>query len=420
MNHFHYQHGRLFAEDADLTKIADEIGTPFYVYSSATLERHYRVMEAALPKGTLIAYSVKANGNLAVLKTLAKLGAGADVVSGGELKKALAAGIPANKIVFSGVGKTQAEMKLALGAGIHQFNVESEPELVALNDVAKSLNKRAAITFRVNPDVDARTHAKITTGTAESKFGVPWSRAWAAYEHAEKMAAIEVVGIDMHIGSQITELGPFEAALTRVIDLVKRLRADGHTISRFDIGGGLGVPYANEKNLPTPEQYGALVTRLTKDLNVALIAEPGRLIAANAGALVSRVIYVKDGETKKFAVLDAGMNDLIRPALYDAHHEILSVKENTGGPTARYDVVGPVCESSDLFAREYEMPSLAAGDLVAIMTAGAYGAVMASAYNARTPAAEVLVKGDQWSVVKPKLDDDALIRQDRLAPWLQA
>jgi diaminopimelate decarboxylase len=336
------------------------------------------------------------------------------------LKKALAAGIPAHKIVFSGVGKTQAEMKLGLEAGIHQFNVESEPELAALNDVARSLNKRAAITFRVNPDVDARTHAKITTGTAEAKFGIPWSRASAAYVMASKMPAIEIVGIDMHIGSQITELGPFEAALTRVIDLIQRLRADGHQISRFDIGGGLGVSYGNEKNLPTPEQYGALVTRLTKDLNVALIAEPGRLIAANAGALISRVIYVKDGETKQFAVLDAGMNDLIRPALYDAHHEILSVKENTDGPTARYDVVGPVCETSDLFARDYPMPPLAAGDLVAIMTAGAYGAVMSSAYNARTPATEVLVKGGQWSVVKPKLDDDALIRQDRLPPWLQA
>jgi diaminopimelate decarboxylase len=419
MNHFHYQHGRLFAEDVDLTKIADEIGTPFYVYSNATLERHYRAIEAALPKDTLIAYSVKANGNLAVLKTLANLGAGADVVSGGELKKALIAGIPANKIVFSGVGKTSAEMNLALEAGIHQFNVESEPELVALNDVARSLNKRATITFRVNPDVDARTHAKITTGTAEAKFGIPWSRAWAAFEHAEKMEFIDVVGIDMHIGSQITELGPFEAAIGRIIDLLKRLRADDHELTRLDIGGGLGVPYAHEKNLPTPEQYGALVTRLTKDLGVSLIAEPGRLIAANAGALVSRVIYVKDGETRRFAVLDAGMNDLIRPALYDAHHEILSVKENTSGPAARYDVVGPVCESSDLFARDYLMPPLASGDLVAIMTAGAYGAVMASAYNARTPAAEVLVKGDAWSVVRPKLDDDALIRQDRLPPWLQ-
>ncbi|HEY1838016.1 MAG TPA: diaminopimelate decarboxylase [Rhizomicrobium sp.] len=420
MNHFRYQHGRLFAEDVDLANIAEAVGTPFYVYSTATLERHYRAMETALPKGTLIAYSVKANGNLAVLKTLAGLGAGADVVSGGELKKALAAGIPAGKIVFSGVGKTQAEMKLALEAGIHQFNVESEPELVALNDVARSLDARAAIAFRVNPDVDARTHAKITTGTAEAKFGIPWSRAVAAHEHAEKLAHIDVVGIDMHIGSQITELAPFEAALSRVIGLIKRLRADEHEISRFDIGGGLGVPYGKESELPTPEQYGALVTRLTKDLEVSLIAEPGRLIAAKAGALVSRVIYVKDGETKRFAVLDAGMNDLIRPALYDAHHAILSVNENTSAPTARYDVVGPVCESSDLFARDYLMAPLASGDLVAIMTAGAYGAVMASAYNARLPAAEVLVKGGQWSVVRPKLDDDALIRQDRLPPWLEA
>ncbi len=419
MNHFHYRSGRLFAEDADLTQIADDIGTPFYAYSSATLERHYRVFEAALPKSTLIAYSVKANGNLAVLKTLANLGAGADVVSGGELKKSLAAGIPANRIVFSGVGKTKAEMKLALDAGIHQFNVESEPELEALSEIAQQSGKRARVTFRVNPDVDARTHAKITTGTAESKFGIPWSRARAAYAMAAKMPAIEIVGIDMHIGSQITALAPFEAALARVIDLIKTLRTDGHAISRFDVGGGLGVLYAGQTTPPEPQSYGALVTRMTQGLGVALICEPGRLIAANAGVLVSRVIYVKDGETRQFAILDAGMNDLIRPALYDAHHEILSVKENTGA-SARYDVVGPVCESSDIFARDYAMPPLAAGDLVAIMTAGAYGAVMSSAYNARTPAAEVLVRGAQWSVVKPKRDDDALIRDDRLPPWLEA
>lgn len=419
MNHFHFRGGRLFAEDADLTEIANEIGTPFYAYSSATLERHYRVFEAALPKNTLIAYSVKANGNLAVLKTLANLGAGADVVSGGELKKALAAEIPAEKIVFSGIGKMKAEMKLALDAGIHQFNVESEPELEALNEIAQQSGKRAPVTFRVNPDVDARTHAKITTGTAESKFGIPWSRVRAAYAMAAQMPAIEIVGIDMHIGSQITALDPFEAALSRVIDLIETLRADGHAIARFDVGGGLGVPYAGETTLPDPQSYGALVTRLTKDFGVSLICEPGRLIAANAGVLVSRVIYVKDGETRQFAILDAGMNDLIRPALYDARHEILSVKENTGA-SARYDVVGPVCESSDLFARDYAMPPLAAGDLVAIMSAGAYGAVMSSAYNARTPSAEVLVRGAQWSVVKPKRDDNALIRDDRLPPWLQA
>jgi diaminopimelate decarboxylase len=419
MNPFHYRDGRLFAEDADLTKIADETGTPFYVYSSAALEWHYRAIEAALPKTALIAYSVKANGNLAVLKTLAQLGAGADVVSGGELKKALAAAIPADKIVFSGVGKTQDEMKLALEAHIHQFNVESEPELEALNGVAQTLGKRAPITFRINPDVDARTHAKITTGTAESKFGIPWRRAREAYAKAAKMPGIAIVGIDMHIGSQISELRPFEAALSRIVELIAQLRGDGHTIARMDIGGGLGVPYAGETSLPMPEAYGALVTRLTENLNVSLVAEPGRLIAANAGALVSRVIYVKQGETKLFAILDAGMNDLIRPALYDAHHEILSVKENTGGKTARYDVVGPVCESSDIFARALQMPPLTAGDLVAIMTAGAYGAVMSSAYNARQPAAEVLVRGSQWSVVKPKRDDDAFIRDDRLPPWLQ-
>jgi diaminopimelate decarboxylase len=418
MNRFHYRDGRLFAEDADLAQIAGETGTPVYVYSSAALERNYRAFVEALPRGTLIAYSVKANGNLAVLKTLADCGAGADVVSGGELKKALAATIPADRIVFSGVGKTQAEMKLALDAGIHQFNVESEPELEALNAVAREAGKRAPVALRINPDIDARTHAKITTGTAETKFGIPWSRAHAAYAAAAQMPAIEIIGIDMHIGSQITALGPFEAALMRVIALLRTLRAQGQAMSRLDVGGGLGVAYAGEDTLPCPKDYGALVTRLTHDLGVDLICEPGRAIAADAGVLVSRVIYVKDGETKKFAILDAGMNDLIRPALYDAHHDILSVRQDSGGEIARYDLVGPVCETADLFARDYPLPQLAAGDLVAIMTAGAYGAVMASAYNARAPAAEVLVKGGQWSVVRPKRDDDALVREDRLPPWL--
>ena len=420
MKHFPYRNGRMFAEDADLTTIADEIGTPFYVYSSAALRENYQAFADALPKNTLIAYSVKANGNLAVLRTLAKLGAGADVVSGGELKRALAAGIPASKIVFSGVGKTKTEMTLALDAGIHQFNVESEPELEALNDVARAMGRRAPVALRVNPDVDAQTHAKITTGTAESKFGIPWSRARQAYAMAAKMPAIAVAGIDMHIGSQITQLAPFEAALIRVIALIGSLRAEGHPISRLDIGGGLGVDYGGNGDLPTPEQYGALAARLTGDLEVALITEPGRAIAADAGALISRVIYVKAGETKSFAILDAGMNDLIRPALYDARHAILSVKENTGSRTARYVMVGPVCESSDIFARDCPMPMLAAGDLVAIMMTGAYGAVMSSAYNARTPAAEVMVNGAEWSVVRPKRDDDALISEDRLPRWLEA
>ena len=417
MNHFQYKDGRLFAEDVDLTALADKVGTPFYCYSSATLERHYRVFADAFPKDTLIAYSVKANGNLGVLKTLAQLGAGADVVSGGELKKALKAGIAANKIVFSGVGKTRAEMTLGLQAGIHQFNVESEPELTALNDVAKTFGMRAPITIRINPDVDAKTHAKITTGTSENKFGIPWSRAREAYKLAASLPSLEIVGVDMHIGSQITELAPFEAAFARVADLVKTLRADGHSIKRIDLGGGLGVPYApTDPAPPAPELYGAAVSRAVAGLGCELILEPGRLIAANAGVLVSRVTYVKEGEAKKFLILDAGMNDLIRPAMYDAHHEIVSVRE--AAPAAVYDVVGPVCESSDLFGSNRRLPELKEGDLVAILTAGAYGAVMASAYNARPPAAEVLVKGDQWAVVRPRMSDDELIGLDRIPGWL--
>jgi len=421
MNHFSYTNGRLHAEDVDLTAIADQVGTPFYCYSTATLERHYRVFASAFPKGTLVAFSVKANGNLAVLKTLARLGAGADVVSGGELKKALAAGIPASRIVFSGVGKTKLEMRLALEAGIHQFNVESEPELEALSEVATSLGKTAPITIRVNPDVDAKTHAKITTGTSEAKFGIPWSRAQAAYALAAKLPNIRVVGVDVHIGSQIVDLDPFEAAFRRVAELVKTLRADGHDIARVDLGGGLGVPYRNDNEPPPdPDAYGRMIAGVTKDLGAALIFEPGRLIAANAGILVSRVIYVKKGENKTFLIIDAGMNDLIRPAMYDAHHDIVPVVEPKAAAThARYDIVGPVCETSDLFASDRDMPSLKAGDLVAILTAGAYGAVMASAYNARPPAAEVLVKGGQWSVVRPRLDDDALIAADRIPAWLE-
>jgi diaminopimelate decarboxylase len=338
-------------------------------------------------------------------------------VSGGELKKALKAGIPANKIVFSGVGKTRAEMKLGLEAGIHQFNVESEPELLALNGMAASLGKRAAITIRVNPDVDAKTHAKITTGTSENKFGIPWSRAREAYKLAASLPALQIVGVDVHIGSQITELSPFEAAFARVADLVRSLRDDGHTISRIDLGGGLGVPYApTDPAPPAPELYGAAVSKAVAGLGCELILEPGRLIAANAGVLVSRVTYVKEGEARKFLILDAGMNDLIRPAMYDAHHEIVSVREGLAG--SLYDVVGPVCESSDLFGRDRRLPQMKDGDLVAILTAGAYGAVMASAYNARPPAAEVLVKGSEWAVVRPRMSDDELIGLDRIPGWL--
>jgi diaminopimelate decarboxylase len=420
MNHFQYINGSLFAEDVDLTALAEKVGTPFYCYSTATLERHFKVFAESLPKDSLVAYSVKANGNLGVLKTLAKLGAGADVVSAGEMKKARAAGIPANKIVFSGVGKTREEMRLALEEGIYQFNVESDPELEALNEVALSLGRRAPVTIRVNPDVDAKTHAKITTGTAETKFGIPWTHARESYKQAAALKGIEIVGIDVHIGSQITDLEPFETAFRRVVEWVKLLRADGHAISRMDMGGGLGVPYVlNNEPPPDPNAYGAMVTRLTKDVGARLIFEPGRLIAANAGILVSRVIYVKRGEASTFLIIDAAMNDLVRPAMYEAHHDIVPVKEPKGSARARYDVVGPICETTDLFAKDREMPELKANELVAILTAGAYGAVMSSAYNVRPPAPEVLVKGAQWSVVRPRLDYDALLKADHIPDWLE-
>jgi len=421
MNAFHYRHGRLFAEDVDLSRLAAEIGTPFYCYSSAALENNYRAFARAFAKDTLIAFSVKANGNLAVLKTLAQLGAGADVVSGGELKKALAAGIPPGKIVFSGVGKTRPEMKLGLEAGIHQFNVESEAELEALDDVARAMNARAAVALRINPDVDARSHAKISTGAAETKFGIPWSRARDVYRMASNLAGLEIVGVDVHIGSQITELEPFEAAFARVAELIGALRGDGHRIARADLGGGLGVSYGpGETAPPDLAAYAAVVAKRTRDLDVSLILEPGRAIAAEMGVLVTRVIYAKRGEARDFLIVDAGMNDFIRPALYDARHEILCVNEPTPGrPKIRYDVVGPVCETADLFARGCELPVQKSGDLLSIMAAGAYGAVMASAYNARTPAAEVLVKGESWSIVRAKMSDDEFLRHDQLPPWLR-
>ncbi|MEO7054411.1 MAG: diaminopimelate decarboxylase [Rhizomicrobium sp.] len=420
MNFFSYKDGMLSAEEVGLDHLAEKVGTPFYCYSSATLERHYKIFASALPKDSLIAFSVKANGNLAVLKTLAKLGAGADVVSGGELKKARAAGIAADRIVFSGVGKTIDEMRLALEEGIFQFNVESEPELEALNALALSMSKRASVTLRINPDVDAKTHAKITTGTSETKFGIPFAHAREAYALAAKLKGIEIVGVDVHIGSQITDLEPFEAAFRRVGELVTTLRGDGHTITRLDLGGGLGVPYIEDNQPPPdPAAYGAMVTRVTRDLNCRLIFEPGRLIAANAGVLVTRVIYVKRGDAKTFLIVDAGMNDLIRPALYDSHHEIVPLREpEPGAERIKYDVVGPVCETSDLFAAARPLPELKSGDLVAIQSAGAYGAVMASSYNARPPAPEVLVKGTEWAIVRPRLTHEQLIAQDHIPDWL--
>ncbi|HUO98071.1 MAG TPA: diaminopimelate decarboxylase [Rhizomicrobium sp.] len=419
MNHFAYRNGVLHAEDVDLAEVAARVSTPFYCYSTATLERHYRVFAAAMPNDALIAFSVKANGSLAVLRTLAKLGAGADVVSGGELKRALAAGIPGERIVFSGVGKTKAEMRTALAAGIYQFNVESEPELLALDQVAGETGLRAPVAFRVNPGVDARTHAKISTGHSETKFGIPFGRIREAYALAATLEHVEIVGIDVHIGSQITDLEPFASAFRRVVELAGVLRADGHAIARIDLGGGLGVPYRTD-NIPPPDpaEYGALAAGITRGTGARLIMEPGRLIAANAGILVASVIYEKQGEQKKFLIIDAGMNDLVRPAMYDAFHDIVSVREpGQDGARQRYDVVGPICETSDIFAADRDMPRLSPGDLVAILTAGAYGAVMSSAYNARPPAPEVLVKGAEWAVVRPRMDDDAL--PDRIPDWLR-
>jgi diaminopimelate decarboxylase len=421
MHYFTYKHGVLSAEGVSLESLARDVGTPFYCYSSATLERHYKVFAAALPADSLIAFSVKANGNLGVLKTLAQFGAGADVVSGGELKKARAAGIAAGKIVFSGVGKTKAEMRLGLSEGIYQFNVESEPELEALNAVALEMKTRAPVTLRINPDVDARTHAKITTGTAETKFGIPFAHARDIYKKAAGMKGVEIVGVDVHIGSQIIDLEPFAAAFALAAELVKDLRSDGHAITRLDLGGGLGVPYEqNNAPPPDPAAYGKVVAKATDGLGCRLIFEPGRLIAANAGVLVSEVIYVKPGDAKTFLILDAGMNDLIRPALYESWHEIVPVREpRPGAERVTYDVVGPVCETSDLFAANRALPALKSGDLVAILTAGAYGAAMASAYNARPPAPEVLVKGDEWGIVRARQDHDELIAQDTIPVWLR-
>jgi diaminopimelate decarboxylase len=420
MNHFQYKDGMLCAEGVRLDRLADAVGTPFYCYSTATLERHFKVFSGALPKGSLVAFAVKANDNLAVLKTLANLGAGADVVSGGELAKALAAGVPAGKIVFSGVGKTPAEMHAGLETGIYQFNVESEPELTALDEAARGLGKRAAVSLRINPDVDAKTHAKINTGTAETKFGIPFRHAREAYAHAATLKNIEIVGVDVHIGSQITELAPFETAFTRIGELIATLRADGHAITRLDLGGGLGVPYEHDNSPPPdPTAYGAMVTRVTKNFGCTLSFEPGRLIAANAGVLVSRVIYVKRGDAKTFLIIDAGMNDLIRPAMYDAWHEIVPVREPAvGAARPRYDVVGPVCETSDLFAADRPLPELKSGELVAILSAGAYGAVMAGDYNARPRVPEVLVRGEQWGIVRPRETYADLIAKDRIPDWL--
>jgi len=421
MDHFTYRDGRLHAEDVDIARIAAEVGTPFYLYSTATLTRHYQVFEEALAGlPHLICYALKANSNQAVIATLARLGAGADVVSGGELARALAAGVPADRIVFAGVGKTRAEMERALSVGIRQFNVESVPELEALDAVASGMGTSAPITLRVNPDVDAETHAKIATGGAETKFGIPISDAPELYARAAAMPGIEVRGVDVHIGSQLTGLAPFETAFTRVADLTRRLRADGHAIDRLDLGGGLGIPYHHSNAAPPlPFDYGAVIRRTVGDLGCEIEIEPGRLIAGNAGLLVSSVIYRKEGAARTFLILDAAMNDLIRPTLYDAWHDIVPVTEPApGAPVLPVDVVGPVCETGDIFAEGRALPPLGAGDLVAFRSAGAYGAVMASEYNSRPLVPEVMVHGGAFAVTRRRPTYSEMIGRDTVPDWI--
>jgi diaminopimelate decarboxylase len=419
MHHFAYKDGTLHAEDVNLKALADEIGTPFYVYSTATLERHFKVMNDAFA-GTehLLCYAMKANSNQAVLKTMAALGAGMDVVSEGELRRALAAGVPARKIVFSGVGKTAREMALALKEGIACFNVESEPELELLSEVAQRVGQRASVSIRVNPDVDAKTHAKITTGKADNKFGISYNRASEVYARAAALPNIDVTGVDMHIGSQITELAPFEQAFKLMATLVEQLKSEGHNIRHLDLGGGLGVPYRGDNDIPPhPDEYAAMVKRTLGHLNLKYMMEPGRMIVGNAGILVSRVIYVKENEGHTFIIQDAAMNDLIRPTLYDAFHEIIAVDEQRNEETIEADVVGPVCETGDYLAKKRRMPKLQQGDLLATMTAGAYGAVQSGTYNTRPLVAEVLVKDAAWALVRPRQTYEELIGLDQLASW---
>jgi len=421
MHHFSYRDGALFAEEVDLARIAEEVGTPFYCYSTATIERHFRVFsDAFVGARALVCYAMKANSNQAVLTTLARLGAGMDVVSEGELRRARAAGVPGAKIIFSGVGKTRAEMALGLDEDIRCFNVESEPELEALAEVAASRGRRARIAIRVNPDVDARTHAKISTGKSENKFGIPISRAREVYARARALPGIEVGGVDMHIGSQITELEPFDDAFALLADFVRQLRADGHAIDHVDLGGGLGIPYRFDNEPPPhPERYAEIVERRTRNLDCEVFFEPGRLIVGNAGVLVTTVIYVKRGEKSNFVIVDAAMNDLIRPTLYDAHHEIRPLRDpSPEGARFRADVVGPVCESGDYLALDRELPELRAGDRIAILSAGAYGAVQAGTYNSRLLIPEVMVKGGAFAVIRPRPTYDELIGLDKIPPWL--
>lgn len=420
MDHFDYVNGAMHVEQVPMAQIADAVGTPVYIYSAATLTRHVNVFRDALAKldDPLVAFAVKSNPNGAVLATLAKLGLGADVVSGGELLRAIAAGIPADRIVFSGVGKTAEEMRIALEHGIYQFNLESEPEAEMLSQVAQSMGKKAPVAYRINPDVDAGTHAKISTGKSENKFGIPYDRALASYAAARDLPGLDVQGVAVHIGSQLTDLTPLEAAFTKVGALIEQLRAAGHAIRTADLGGGLGVPYDPSQPVPPlPAVYGEMVTRVTQGWNVRLMFEPGRVIVGNAGALLSRVVRVKQGAQAPFVIVDAAMNDLMRPSLYDAWHDIRAV--HPVGERATANVVGPVCETGDTFAMHRDMDVVQAGDLVAFMTAGAYGATMAGTYNSRPLTPEVLVSGDKWAVVRARPPIEALIEGDIIPDWVR-
>ena len=421
MDHFLYKNGVLHAEDVPVPDIAAAVGAPFYVYSTATLTRHFKLFDDALDgMEHVVCYAMKANSNQAVLKLLGDLGAGMDVVSGGEYRRAKAAGVPGDRIVFSGVGKTREEMELALTGGIRQFNIESEPEMQLLSKVATELGKEVPVTIRVNPDVDAKTHEKIATGKSDNKFGIPISRAREVYAQAAALPGLKVIGIDVHIGSQLTQLEPFELAFQKVAELTEVLRSDGHEISRLDLGGGLGIPYERSNEAPPlPVEFGALVKKMVGHLGCEIEIEPGRLIAGNAGLMVSEVIYVKSGEDRDFLIIDAAMNDLIRPAMYSAHHDIIPVTEAApGAEPATYDVVGPVCESGDTFAKRRVMPAVGPGDLVAFRSAGAYGAVMSSEYNSRLMIPEVLVHGDQFGVIRPRPTFDEMINRDTIPSWL--
>ncbi|MBT7545778.1 MAG: diaminopimelate decarboxylase [Kordiimonadaceae bacterium] len=418
MNFFEHRDGEMFAENIKVSEIAKSISTPFYLYSTASLTYQFnQIKEAFRNTDHLICYAVKANTNQAVIKTLGDLGAGADVVSEGEMRRVLKAGIPACKIVYSGVAKTAQEMTFALEQGIYQFNVESEPELYQLSEVASSMDKTADITFRVNPDVDAKTHAKISTGKSENKFGIPWGNVREICQRASKLPRINLVGLDLHIGSQITKLEPFEEAFTLVAGLVKLLREDGHNITRLDLGGGLGISYECNDLPPLPSDYAKMVKRVTEHLGCRIILEPGRFLVGNAGILVSTVVYIKDGEERKFLIVDAAMNDLIRPSMYDAYHEIVPVLESNED-ILLYDIVGPVCETGDSFASNRPITSMKTGDLLAIRSVGAYGAVMSSTYNTRKLIPEVLVKDDKFAVVRPRPTYEEIINLDHIAPWL--